>query len=377
MVARVAVWPLLRVLRGARQNGSWTELKSLLKERLFPVRHGVKEEGPPPPVLFQMATAYWVSQAIYVAAKLGVADLLQDGPQSSVSLATATGSDPSSLLRLLRALSSAGVFSRVGQDRFALNQLAEPLLSDVPGSLRAILISIGEIHFQACCNLIYSIQTGSPAFNTVFGTTLFDYLEQNSEAAQAFHGGMTNLTSLLAHAVLMAYDFSGISSIVDIGGGEGQLLRRILQANPEMKGIIFDLPRITETASRAWGQGSIAGRLSYIQGNFFDSVPQGADAYLLCNVVHDWDDNHAVAVLRNCRKAMPTTARILLVEMIVPDTNSPSFSKLLDLNMLVMTGGQERTKAEFTALLEAAGFKVRRVIPTLAPHSIIEATPNL
>jgi SAM-dependent methyltransferase len=377
MVARIAVWPLLRVLHGARRNGSWEELKLLLKDRLFPARSTeVQEESPLPPLLFRMATAYWLSQAIYVAAKLGIADLLKDGPQPCVALAAATGSDASSLFRLLRALSSVGIFSQAGQDRFVLSRLADTLRSGIPGSLRAIVISIGEIHYQACGDLLHSVQTGSPAFNKVFGNSLFDYLEQNSDAAEAFHQGMTNLTSLLAHAVLMAYDFSGISSIVDVGGGEGELLRRILEFSPQMKGVIFDLPTIMETANQAGNHDAIGARVSYIGGDFFEFVPEGADAYLLCNVVHDWDDNHAVTVLRNCRNAMTQSGKVLLVEMVVPDKNCPSFSKLLDLNMLVMTGGRERTKAEFAALLDAADYKLTRIIPTMAPQSIIEAKPK-
>ena len=213
MVARRwAFWPLLQVLHRARRMGLWAEMKPLLRDRLFPARiAATKEENPSPPVLFQMATGYWVSQAIYVAAKLGIADLLKDGPQSCVALATATGSDAPSLFRLMRALASVGIFSHVGRDCFALSRLAESLQTDVPGSLRAMVITIGEIHYQACGNLLHSVQTGSPAFNNVFGTSLFDYLQQNVDAADAFNQGMTNVSSMLAYAVLMAYDFAGIS----------------------------------------------------------------------------------------------------------------------------------------------------------------------
>jgi hypothetical protein len=377
MVDRMAFWPLLRVLRGARRTRSWAELKLLLRDRLFPVKTSeAKDENPPPPVLFRMATAYWLSQAIYVAAKLGIADLLNEGPKPCVALAAATGSDASSLFRLLRALSSVGVFSQLGPDRFALTRLAEPLRTDVPGSLRAIVITIGEIHYQACGDLLHSVTTGSPAFKKVFGRSLFDYLQQNADAADAFNQGMTNLSSLLAYAILMAYDFSRISSIVDVGGGEGELLRRILELNPEMRGIVFDLPKTVDTANQELTYSLSEGRCSYVEGNFFESVPEGAGAYLLCNIVHDWDDNRAITVLSNCRKAMAREGRVLLIEMIVPDTNSASFSKLLDLNMLVMTGGGERTEAEFVGLLDAAGYKLTRIVPTTAPQSIIEAMPK-
>jgi hypothetical protein len=324
-----------------------------------------------------MATGYWISQAIYVAAKLGIADLLKDGPKSCVALATSTGADAPSLFRLMRALSSVGIFSQLGKDRFALSRLAESLQTEVGGSLRAMVITIGEIHYQACGNLLHSVQTGSPAFNNVFGTSLFDYLQQDADAADAFDQGMTNLSSMLAYAVLMAYDFEGISSIVDIGGGQGKLLGKILQFNPDMSGTVFDTPSTIEAASQELGKDACCGRCSYVAGDFFTSVPEGADAYLLCGVIHDWDDDHAITILKNCRKAMTENSRVLLVDMIVPDAASASFSKLLDLNMLVMNGGRERTKAEFCALLNAADYKLTRIVPTLAPQNIIEAVPKV
>jgi SAM-dependent methyltransferase len=273
----------------------------------------------------------------------------------------------------MRALAGAGVLSPAGKDQFALSRLGEPLRSDVPGSLRQIVITLGEIHYQACGELLHSVRTGFPAFNLVFGASLFDYLQRNSDASESFDRGMTNLSSLLAHAVLLAYDFSGISSIVDIGGGEGELLRKILALNPKMTGIVFDLPNAHRSLNFAGRDGA---RCSYVAGNFFESVPAGADAYLLCGVVHDLDDHRAVPVLRKCRDAMAPNGRVLIVDMIVPETPSPSFSKLLDLNMMVMTGGRERTKTEFSTLLNAADYRIARIIPTMAPQSIIEAVPR-
>jgi hypothetical protein len=334
----------------------------------------MKERNGSTPILFQMATGYWVSQAIYVAAKLGIADFLKDGPQSCVALATATGADATSLFRLMRALSSVGIFSQLDRDRFALSRLAESLQTEVHGSLRAMVITLGEIHYQACGNLLHSIQTGSPAFNRVFGASLFEYLQQKADTADTFNLGMSNLSSMLAYAVLMAYDFTGISSIVDIGGGQGKLLETILQFNPDIAGTVFDTASTIQRAKQHFGNNARGRRCSYVTGDFFTSVPQGADAYLLCGVIHDWDDNRAVTILRNCRKAMTRTSRVLLVDMIVPDAASPSFSKLLDLNMLVMNGGRERTTAEFCALLNAAGYRLTRTVPTMAPRSVIEAT---
>jgi hypothetical protein len=378
MVARRrALWLFLQSLHRARRMGLWAEMKPLLKDRLFPVRIAPTRDGNPSPlVLFQMATSYWVSQAIYVAAKLGIADLLKDGPQSCAALAAATGSDAPSLFRLMRALASVGIFSHVGRDCFAISRLAESLQSNAPASLRSMVITVGEIHYQACGSLLHSIQTGSPAFNNAFGADLFDYLGQNIAAADAFNQGMTNASSMLAYAVLMAYDFAGISSIVDIGGGQGKLLEKILQFNPDTRGTVFDMASTIESAERQNGNNALRRRCSYVAGDFFSSVPQGADAYVLSSVIHDWDDNRAITILRNCRKAMTTNAKLLLVEMIVPEAASASFSKLIDLNMLVMNGGRERTLPEFNVLLEASGYKLTRIVPTMALQSVIEAVAS-
>jgi len=375
MVARrLAPRRLRQVLRLISSEGVWTEIKQFLNPRVL-VRGLVRraEENPSPPALFEMATAYWLSQAIYVAAKLGIADLLRNGPQSCVALATSTGSDAPSLFRLMRALSSVGIFAHLGRGHFALSRLAERLQTGVHGSLRAMVITIGEIHYQACGSLLHSVQTGSPAFNTVFGASLFDYLQQNTDAADAFNQGMANVSSMLAYAVLMAYDFAGISSIVDVGGGQGKLLEKILQFNPDITGTVFDTASTIEGAQQGFGGDVRKRRCSYVVGDFFTSVPQGADAYLLCGVIHDWDDRRALRILRNCRRAMTEKGRLLIVDMVVPDTDATSFSKLLDLNMLAMTGGRERTQAEFRALLDAADYKLTRIIPTMAPQSIIEA----
>ena len=375
MVARrLAPQRLRQVLRLISSQGVWTEIKQFLNPRVL-VRGLVRraEENPSPPALFEMATAYWLSQAIYVAAKLGIADLLRNGPQSCVALATSTGSDAPSLFRLMRALSSVGIFAHLGRGHFALSRLAERLQTGVHGSLRAMVITIGEIHYQACGSLLHSVQTGSPAFNTVFGASLFDYLQQNTDAADAFNQGMANVSSMLAYAVLMAYDFAGISSIVDVGGGQGKLLEKILQFNPDITGTVFDTASTIEGAQQGFGGDVRKRRCSYVVGDFFTSVPQGADAYLLCGVIHDWDDRRALRILRNCRRAMTEKGRLLIVDMVVPDTDATSFSKLLDLNMLAMTGGRERTQAEFRALLDAADYKLTRIIPTMAPQSIIEA----
>ncbi|HEV2731901.1 MAG TPA: methyltransferase [Terriglobales bacterium] len=377
-------WKLLRFSWRVRRTALWNELRPLLRRQLSSIlqpsnwlsAQALSNSNSQPPALFQMATGYWLSQAVYVAAKLGVADLLKDGPKPCKSLAATMGVDQHALSRLMRALSGVGVFAHLDGDHFALASLGESLQSDVPGSLRQAVITIGEIHYHAWGSLLHSVQTGSPAFNHVFGPGLFDYLHLNTESAATFNQGMTDLSSMLVYAVLMAYDFSGISSIVDVGGGQGEFLKKILESHPEMEGTVFDLPSTIETTKEYLNGAAGGGRCSWLGGDFFNDVPAGADAYILCGVVHDWDDDHGLQILKNCRKAMAKNGRVLLVETVVPDTDANCFSKLLDLNMLVMTGGRERTKAEFCALFDAAGYELTKIVSTMAPQSVIEGIPR-
>jgi hypothetical protein len=361
-------------LRRARRNNSWADIKSLLKVRMRAKRN--QRINPQPPVLFRMATGYWLSQAIYVAAKLGIADLLADSPQSSTELALALRVDESSLFRVLRVLTGAGILSHTGGDYFALEPMGEPLLSDVHGSLRSTLITLGEIHYQAWGELLHSVRTGSPAFDHALGVGLFEYLQHNQADAAAFDEGMSNLADLLSYAVLCAYDLSGVRHLMDIGGGHGTFLRNVLKINPRMKGTVFDMASTVEFAQRRQRRNVYCERLAFVSGDFFIHVPKGADAHLLSGVIHDWSDERAITILRNCREAIPPHGQLLLVEMVVPEGGSYCFSKLLDLNMLVMTGGRERTEADFSRLLNASGYRLVKVIPTLAPQSLIVGVPK-
>jgi len=318
-----------------------------------------------------MASAYWISQAIYVAAKLGIADLLNDGRRSCSEIAALVGADARSLFRLMRALSSLGIFARTKDECFALLPLGENLRAGIPGSLKAIIITLGEIHYQACGALLHGVQTGSPGFDKVFGAGLFEHLNQNTDVANSFNEGMASLAGMLAYAVVLAYDFGWVSSIVDVGGGNGRFLEKILEIYPEIQGTVFDC---APTIDRNREQKS--SRCSYVGGDFFASVPQGRDLYFLCGVVHDWDDDRAGTILRNCHQAMPATGRLLVLETVVPEDDSMHFGKILDLNMLAMSSGRERTRAEFCTLLTAAGFKVARIVATMAPQSLIEAVPQ-
>jgi O-methyltransferase/methyltransferase family protein len=374
MTGRITLRGLFRVLSRTKNAESWTELYHLLRSHLFAARVAKTGfEGQFPPTLFQMATSYWISQAIYVAAKLGIADLLKSRPLKCNEIAASAGTDVRSLSRLMRTLSSLGIFAQTEDGYFSLLPLGENLRADIPGSLKAIIITLGEIHYQACGALLHAVRTGSPAFDQVFGAGLFEYLDQNTEAADSFNEGMASLAGMLAYAVALAYDLSRVFSIVDVGGGNGRFLETILEIYPEIQGTVFDCSATIERASRTVGR--TTRRCSYEAGDFFTFVPRGGDLYFLCGVVHDWDDKRAVAILRNCREAIFASGRLLLLETLVPENNSKHFSKILDLNMLAMSSGRERTRAEFCWLLAAAGFKMSRIITTLAPQSLIEAVP--
>lgn len=303
MMARIRLKPLFRVLSRARNTQSWTELKRLLRSQLLPPR-GAKTfaKGQFPPTLFQMASSYWISQAIYVAAKLGIADLLKDRSLKCSEIAAIVGTDVRSTFRLMRSLTSLGIFAQTKNGYFTLLPLGENLRADISGSLKAIIITLGEIHYQACGALLHAVQTGSPAFDQVFGAGLFEYLDQNTEAANSFNEGMASMAGMLAYAVALAYDLSRVFSIVDVGGGNGRFLETILEIYPEIQGTVFDCSATIERAYRTAGQTSR--RCSYEAGDFFSSVPRGGDLYFLCGVVHDWDDKRAVAILRNCREAI-------------------------------------------------------------------------
>jgi hypothetical protein len=326
------------------------------------------------PPVFRMATAYWASQAIYVAAKLGIADVLGEGSKSGDEIASATGTNSKSLARLTKALVALGVLAVDDDNRFWLTGIGSPLQSAVPGSMRSIILTFGEEHYLAWGNLIDSVKCDRPAFDAVYGLPLFEYLGQNSGPARTFNEAMTDLTSQMALAIVLAYDFWGSRVVADIGGGHGVLLDSILRSNPSTMGILFDTELVIEGA-RCIGSDGVSDRRQDLGGDFFELVPQGADVYILKNVLHDWSDDQAVRILRNCRCAMGPQAKLLVIETVLPLSADPAFGSLLDLNMLVMSGGRERTKDEYCSLLEEGGFRLARVIPTLAPVSILEATP--
>jgi hypothetical protein len=328
---------------------------------------------PPQLAVLQMASGYWVSQSIYVAAKLGIADLLKDSPKSCDELATATGTNAPSLYRLLRALASLGVFAETQLNHFTLTPLAACLQSDVPDSIRAYVILRGEEQYRAWGDLLHGVQTGGSSFEHIYGMNLFDYLAQNPESAKIFDESMTNLSAIESAAIAASYDFSSIQTLVDVAGGEGLLIASILKSNPTLKGVLFDRPYVIERAKRFLEAEGVLERCQLAAGNFFESVPEGGDAYILKHIIHDWDDERAIAILKQCHKVMPDNGKVLVAEQVIPPGNEPFMGKLLDLHMLVMApGGRERTEAEYRALFEKAGFKLTRIVPTQREVSIVE-----
>jgi precorrin-6B methylase 2 len=318
-----------------------------------------------------------MSRALYLAVKLGIADLLKDGPKPSEELARATGMHAPSLYRVLRALASVGVFAEDQQGRFALTPLAATLQTDLPGSLRAFaLAELDEDHYAAWGDLPHSVRTGEVAFDHLFGMDVWQYRARHPEEGRVFDEAMTSFSSVVNAAIVASYDFSSINKIVDVGGGDGSLIAAILRANPSMQGVLFDLlPHVIAKAEQRIEKEGLIGRCQVVAGDFFDAVPRGGDAYLLKWVIHDWDDERGVALLRNCRHAMAKDGRLLLAEAVIPLDNSPSFHKFMDLTMLVMTGGRERTETEYRALLAAAGFRLTRIVPTPSEMRVIEGVP--
>ncbi len=318
-------------------------------------------------VLTQILLGRVASQALYVVAKLGIADLLVDGPKPVEELAKAAESDAAALYRVLRALASMGIFEEQEDRVFALTPTAEPLRSDVPNSMRDVAVFWGEEwNWQVWGKILYSVRTGKPAWTQIHSEQVFEYFEKNPEAGRIFDRAMTSFSGVATKAVLEAYDFSGIETLIDIAGGHGRLINRILDAYPAMQGVLFDLPHVIENAN-------VGDRLELATGDFFAKVPSGGDAYMMKHIIHDWDDERAITILKNIKKAMNPGARVLVIESVIADGNGQDFGKLLDIEMLVSPGGKERTAAEYEDLFRRSGLRLTRIVRTKSPYSVIEA----
>ena len=338
--------------------------------------------GEPAAALMPLINGFMASRVVHVAAELGIADLLAEGAKSSEILARETGTHAPSLHRLLRALASLGVIDEAEPDRFALTALGVQLRTGVADSVRNLALMFGsERAWRSWGELRHSIRTGAPAMPHVFGMDSFDYLAAHPKEAAVFNEAMAEITRQVAGAAVAVYDFARFSTIVDVGGGNGALIAAIASAAPTLRGIVFDSPSGSAEASRELEASGLAERCEVRTGDFFRSVPGGADAYILKNVIHDWDDERSLTILRNCRQAISADGRLLLIERVTPAQIGASAGHrrwaMVDLHMLVMLGGRERTEAEFQALFAAAGFQWQRTLslPGTTGFSLIEAIP--
>lgn len=331
---------------------------------------------PPHAQLIEMATGHWISRILYVAASLGLADRLDDRPKSAEELAGPTGTHAPSLYRLMRTLAHLGILSEDAAHRFSLTQLGEALKKNAPGSAHATILTLAS---DWCTNgfgeLLYSVQTGKSGVEKFLGMPIFDWFKKNPEMASLFSETMVGFHGAEPMAVAAAYDFSDLKTIVDVGGATGHLLTTILGQTPGARGILYDLPHVVRDAAPLIQSRGLTERVIIEGGSFFDRVPSGGEAYLLSHVIHDWNENQCLTILRNCRRAMKPDSRLLLIEMVLPPGNAPHPGKVLDMMMLVGPGGQERTEQEYRMLLEKAGFHLTRVVPTNSSVSVIEAIP--
>jgi hypothetical protein len=323
--------------------------------------------------IMRMVSGYWTSQLLYVVAKLGIADLLKQGPKTAEELASATQTHPRSLYRLLSSSVSLGLFAQDEQKRFSLTPLSDWLRSEVPGSQRATAVLVGDLLYRAWGELLYTVQTGRVAFEKVHGLPFFEHLSKNPEEASVFDEAMA-VHGWATTAILEAYDFSGIRVLADIGGGNGSAITAILKKYPDMRGILFDLPGVAERAKQKLQAAGVADRCHVIGGSFLEAVPTGADAYIMRHVIHDWDDERSAKILKNIHRSMGNNGKLLIGEYVMPLDNTPSMARGSDLVMLVISGGQERTEEEFRALYERAGFCLTRIVPTKVGICVIEGT---
>ncbi|MBI5337134.1 MAG: hydroxyneurosporene methyltransferase [Mycolicibacterium rufum] len=324
--------------------------------------------------LLELATGAWTTQVLYVAAKLGIADQLAAGPRRAADVAAAVGADPDAVYRLMRAMTSRGALRERRDGRFALTAVGHALRADSEGSLRDMVLFIGHpARWADWGALLYSVQTGEPAAEMLRGMPFFAYLETDPDFAEVFNNAMTAASGLSNDVALQAYDFSRCRLVIDVGGGHGAVLSTILRGAPDARGVLFDLPAVVEGAGGLLADAGVAHRTAIEGGSFLESVPAGGDLYVMKNIIHDWDDEHSLTILRNIRTGIAEDGRLLLLEMVLPERASSFIGHMLDLEMLLMVHGRERTRAQYADLLSRAGFRLTRVLPTVSPMSVIEA----
>lgn len=332
-------------------------------------------EKPVPFQMLDLITGYWLSCGVHVAARLSIADHLAKGPRTSADLAKACSAHPPTLYRLLRMLSSHGVFHERDDGAFENTPLSGTLRADVPASMKPFAIMMVDAPSLLAWNdLLRTVQTGEEAFQRVHGMGGFEYMAAHPDKAKEFGESMTSISGMENPAIAEAYDFKGIGKLVDVGGGHGSLLAGVLKRNPAMKGVVYDRAEVVANAKKDVHvrEKGVAERVELVAGNFFDSVPAGADAYIMKYILHDWSDAQCQQILTHCRKAMAKGGKVLVVDNVIPPGNAPHWGKMLDMNMLVLTPGRERTEAEFRELFASAGLRVTRIVPTASPLCVVE-----
>jgi len=337
---------------------------------------------PPSPqeAILNLALGYLASRGLHVATELGIADLLKDGPKNIAELAHTTGAHQQSLYRLLRMLAGHGVFAEEPPGHFRLTPAAAVLQVGAPGSVHDAVQMISDMAgdgswWTAVGRLRHSVMTGEPGFDSVHGMGFFDYLTQHPEAGVWFDRGLANFATPENTAIVNCYDFEQFHRVVDVGGGQGGFLAEVLKAFPTVRGVLYDRPQVIQEPAYLSAAG-LLNRCEIVGGDFFQSAPSGGNVYVLKRILHDWGDERSVQILRNCREAMEDRARLLVVDAVVPPGNDPHPSKIMDMLMMVLLEGQERTEEEFRALYRQAGFTLTRVIPTPSVLSIVEGVPK-
>lgn len=324
--------------------------------------------------LRQKIMGYIVSRAIHAVCELGIPDLLGDHPQRIAELAAGTGADPDALHRFLRVLAAEGILNEEQPGTFGLTPMGALLRTDTPGSLSHLSSLMAGEAYEAWGAATHALRTGRPGFDEVYGSPYFEWLAAHPEAARTFNEGQAGLVTLRL-LPLLEWDWSAVGSVVDVGGGNGTLLTDLLHGNDRLKGVVFDLPHVLDEARQALADAGLDGRADCVGGSFFDEVPAGGDVYVLAQILHDWDDESAIRILESCRRAMGGQGRLLILEQVVPDDGSRHPAALLDLHMLVLLGGRERTESEWRALLDRGGFDTVE-IHRGARAALIEAVPR-
>jgi hypothetical protein len=324
--------------------------------------------------VYQLGTGFIVSAALSAAIQLDIPDHLASGSKTSAELARKTGAHEDSLYRLLRALSTAGVFEETAPRTFALTRVGELLRSGAPGAAREMMLWFCDpFHYRVYAEMLTAVKTGQPVGEQVVGMPVFEYLAKDAALGRRFNDAMTAFSSVVAPAALQAYDFGDIDVLVDIAGGHGLILASILRQYPRMRGVLFDLEHVL--AGNRMGEFGVKDRVQLVPGDFFREVPRGGDAYIMKHIIHDWDDDKSTVILKNIHAALEgkPNGRVILLETVLQPGNQPDLGKLIDLEMLLLPGGKERTADEFKALFARAGFELSRIVPTQSPLSVIEA----